>query len=98
MQNWDRKLRYVIISYQVAQNEYLIVDFLNFYTNTYVILSLLHTGKKILARIQTVRLFSVVFTNEKRFLGSFVFLNSIALRKAKIVYNFGISECNRVNA
>ena len=23
--------------------------------------------------------------------------NSIALRKAKIVYNFGLSECNRVN-
>ena len=25
-------------------------------------------------------------------------LNSIALRKAKIVYNFGLSECNRVTA
>ena len=24
------------------------------------------------------------------------FLNPIALRKAKIVYNFGLSECNRV--
>ena len=24
-------------------------------------------------------------------------VNSIALRKAKIVYNFGLSECNRVN-
>ena len=24
-------------------------------------------------------------------------LNPIALRKAKIVYNFGLSECNRVN-
>ena len=24
-------------------------------------------------------------------------LNSIALRKAKIVYNLGLSECNRVN-
>ena len=24
------------------------------------------------------------------------FVNSIALRKAKIVYNFGLSECNRV--
>ena len=23
--------------------------------------------------------------------------NPIALRKAKIVYNFGLSECNRVN-
>ena len=23
--------------------------------------------------------------------------NSVALRKAKIVYNFGFSECNRVN-
>ena len=27
--------------------------------------------------------------------GSF---NSVALRKAKIVYNFGLSECNRVKA
>ena len=25
-----------------------------------------------------------------------LFLNTIALRKAKIVYNFGLSECNRV--
>ena len=25
-----------------------------------------------------------------------VLLNPIALRKAKIVYNFGFSECNRV--
>ena len=25
-------------------------------------------------------------------------LNPIALRKAKIAYNFGLSECNRVNA
>ena len=25
-------------------------------------------------------------------------LNPIALRKAKIVYNFGLSECNRVKA
>ena len=25
-------------------------------------------------------------------------LNPIALRKAKIVYNFGLSECNRVNS
>ena len=24
-------------------------------------------------------------------------LNSIALRKAKIAYNFGLSECSRVN-
>ena len=24
-------------------------------------------------------------------------LNPIALRKAKIVYNFGLSKCNRVN-
>ena len=24
------------------------------------------------------------------------FINPIALRKAKIVYNFGLSECNRV--
>ena len=23
--------------------------------------------------------------------------NTVALRKAKIVYNFGLSECNRVN-
>ena len=23
--------------------------------------------------------------------------NNVALRKAKIVYNFGLSECNRVN-
>ena len=28
---------------------------------------------------------------------SSVMLNPIALRKAKIVYNFGLSECNRVN-
>ena len=27
----------------------------------------------------------------------FVFLNPIALRKAKIIYNFGLSECNRAN-
>ena len=26
-----------------------------------------------------------------------ILLNAIALRKAKIVYNFGLSECNRVN-
>ena len=26
------------------------------------------------------------------------FFNPIALRKAKIVYNFGISECNRVKS
>ena len=26
----------------------------------------------------------------------FLWLNPIALRKAKIVYNFGLSECNRV--
>ena len=26
-----------------------------------------------------------------------IHLNPIALRKAKIVYNFGLSECNRVN-
>ena len=26
----------------------------------------------------------------------FSFINPIALRKAKIVYNFGLSECNRV--
>ena len=25
------------------------------------------------------------------------FLNPIALRKAKIIYNFGLSECSRVN-
>ena len=25
-----------------------------------------------------------------------IFFNPIALRKAKIVYNFGLSECNRV--
>ena len=25
-----------------------------------------------------------------------VYINAIALRKAKIVYNFGLSECNRV--
>ena len=25
-----------------------------------------------------------------------VFINPIALRKAKIAYNFGLSECNRV--
>ena len=28
---------------------------------------------------------------------SFILVNPIALRKAKIVYNFGLSECNRVN-
>ena len=27
---------------------------------------------------------------------TFVFFNPVALRKAKIVYNFGLSECNRV--
>ena len=26
----------------------------------------------------------------------FSFINPIALRKAKIVYNFGLSECNRI--
>ena len=30
-------------------------------------------------------------------LGPLVPLNPTALRKAKIVYNFGLSECNRVN-
>ena len=29
-------------------------------------------------------------------IGADSFLNPIALRKAKIVYNFGLSECNRV--
>ena len=29
--------------------------------------------------------------------GASIHLNAIALRKAKIVYNFGLSECNRVN-
>ena len=29
--------------------------------------------------------------------GVFIRLNPIALRKAKIAYNFGLSECNRVN-
>ena len=28
--------------------------------------------------------------------GSHILLNTIALRKAKIAYNFGLSECNRV--
>ena len=28
--------------------------------------------------------------------GTWKYLNPIALRKAKIVYNFGLSECNRV--
>ena len=27
-----------------------------------------------------------------------ILFNPIALRKAKIAYNFGLSECNRVNA
>ena len=27
---------------------------------------------------------------------TYLLLNPIALRKAKIVYNFGLSECNRV--
>ena len=29
--------------------------------------------------------------------GVLIHLNPIALRKAKIAYNFGLSECNRVN-
>ena len=29
--------------------------------------------------------------------GSTIFLNPIALRKAKVAYNFGLSECNRVD-
>ena len=29
--------------------------------------------------------------------GELEFINPVALRKAKIVYNFGLSECNRVN-
>ena len=31
-----------------------------------------------------------------RFMSSQTSLNPIALRQAKIVYNFGLSECNRV--
>ena len=27
----------------------------------------------------------------------YLYINPIALRKAKIVYNFGLSECNRIN-
>ena len=29
--------------------------------------------------------------------GHNIYFNPVALRKAKIVYNFGLSECNRVN-
>ena len=33
---------------------------------------------------------------ERLFYQSENYINPIALRKAKIVYNFGLSECNRV--
>ena len=38
----------------------------------------------------------VMFHNDIRFFDSISQANPIALRKAKIVYNFGLSECNRV--
>ena len=38
----------------------------------------------------------VLFYKVKHGIGLLVQLNSIALRKAKIVYNFGLSKCNRV--
>ena len=44
-----------------------------------------------------------IFSNKYHLLHLFIFtkfcffFNPIALRKAKIIYNFGLSECNRVN-
>ena len=38
--------------------------------------------------------FSVIIVRALKFASTF---NPIALRKAKIVYNFGLPECNRVN-
>ena len=34
---------------------------------------------------------------QKFWFGDFQEFNPIALRKAEVVYNFGLSECNRVN-
>ena len=39
----------------------------------------------------------VKFQISNHYLQSLYMLNPTALRKAKIVYNFGLSECNRVN-
>ena len=36
--------------------------------------------------------------SERPKLYTILYLNPVALRKAKIVYNFGLSECNRVKA
>ena len=44
--------------------------------------------------IENLLMENIMNKNQIRVVG-FVF-NPIALRKAKIVYNFGLSECNRV--
>ena len=39
---------------------------------------------------------AVLFGNSMDYMYSQTYLNPVALRKAKISYNFGLSECNRV--
>ena len=41
---------------------------------------------------------SILYREHCRNLEPLILFNPIALRKAKIVYNFGLSECNRVNS
>ena len=42
-------------------------------------------------------IFSAIFLEQHSLSKMSVLLTPFALRKAKIVYNFGLSECNRVN-
>ena len=46
--------------------------------------------------VMYLKILSIVYYENKIYLTPF--FNPIALRKAKIVYNFGLSECNRVNS
>ena len=39
-----------------------------------------------------------IFESGNSYYAVWTLFNPIALRKAKIVYNFGLSECNRVKA
>ena len=45
-----------------------------------------------------LKFFSTETLNFLKQITIFISFNPIALRKAKIVYNFGLSECNRVNS
>ena len=45
----------------------------------------------------TFKMFTFVKQGSGKHEGLLMHLNPIALRKAKIAYSFGLSECNRVN-